>query len=157
MPCPISLLFINLHGSRYLGAARLCPGAGGGGRSSAGRSEHRGLCTAPWGPPRSSPKTRGTAGVCSELQPCEGESPPGRRGKGAAGGSGLWDVHGWGVGALALTPPGWAALCPSAGMLGIRVQKLGKNLLPWPRAPCFISPVLLLSIALAWKQEREIL
>lgn len=73
------------------------------------------------------------------------------------GGSGLWDVHGKGVGALALTPPGWAALCPSAGMLGIRVQKMGKKLLPWPRALCFISPVLLLSIALAWKQEREIL
>lgn len=73
------------------------------------------------------------------------------------GGSGLWDVHGKGVGALALTPPEWAALCPSAGMLGIRVQKMGKKLLPWPRAPCFISPVLLLSIALTRKQEREIL
>lgn len=40
MPCPISLLFINLHGSEYLVAAQLCPyggemwgdvGPGGGG------------------------------------------------------------------------------------------------------------------------------
>lgn len=66
-------------------------------------------------------------------------------------------MHGKGVGALALTPPEWAALCPSAGMLGIRVQKMGKKLLPWPRALCLISPILLLSIALTWKQEREIL
>lgn len=27
-------------------------------------------------------------------------------------------------------------------MLGTRVQKMGKKLLPWPRAPCFISPIL---------------
>lgn len=28
MPCPISLLFINLHGSEYLVAAQLCPYGG---------------------------------------------------------------------------------------------------------------------------------
>lgn len=109
MPCPISLLFINLHGSRYLVAARLCPGAGGGEKLS-GAQRAQGSLHSPVGTPRSSPKTRGA--------PCEGESSPGRRGKGAAGGSGLWDAHRGGVGALALTPPGWAALCPSAPGLG---------------------------------------
>lgn len=41
MPCPISLLFINLHGSEYLVAAQLCPygGGTGGGWGSRGREK----------------------------------------------------------------------------------------------------------------------
>lgn len=41
MPCPISLLFINLHGSEYLVAAQLCPYGGetGGGWESRGREK----------------------------------------------------------------------------------------------------------------------
>lgn len=41
MPCPISLLFINLHGSEYLVAAQLCPygGEAGGGWGGWGREK----------------------------------------------------------------------------------------------------------------------
>ena len=42
MPCPISLLFINLHGSEYLVAAQLCPYGGEtwrGGWESRGREK----------------------------------------------------------------------------------------------------------------------
>lgn len=96
MPCPISLLFINLHGSQYLVAAQLGPG--GGGRSSAARGEHRDLGRAARGVPRSSPETRGApAGVCLVLQPCESESSPGRRGKGGRRGAQGRGVHREGV------------------------------------------------------------
>lgn len=44
MPCPISLLFINLHGSEYLVAAQLCPYGGevGGGRGEPGERKVHG-------------------------------------------------------------------------------------------------------------------
>lgn len=52
MPCPVSLLFINLHGSEYLVAAQLCSqgdGAVGGGKSSpAGSTWEDGSLNALW-------------------------------------------------------------------------------------------------------------
>lgn len=85
MPCPISLLFINLHGSEYLVAAQLCPYGGetGGGWGSRGREkfttrstaeelgrlrarEHGGLRVTGFQHPRNtkgeSPKGRGATG-----------------------------------------------------------------------------------------------